>query len=151
MKKLFEKASKPFNIPSLSKSNTVNNSSPSGVNPSAHTSNHILQGGATPGLGPKYVVPAVPHPRPYNHLALLATKDGLLIRPHGRRETGSEYIKLSWGKSTTIEEMGSHPEDQLDWKDSVIVYGIVGILELFSCAFHLSCSIVDMAHHLTTE
>jgi hypothetical protein len=66
---------------------------------------------------------------------LLATKDGLLIRPHGREETASEYVKLSWGKNTTIEEMENHPEDQLDWKDSVVVYGIVGILELFSCAF----------------
>jgi len=133
MKKFFEKASKPFNLPSLSRTNTAESSSAS-----VPTSNHILPGHlplATPGLGPKYVVPAVPHPRPYTHLALLATKDGLLIRPHGAGETLLGYIKLSWGKNITIEEMESRSEDQLDWKDSVVVYGIVGILELFSCPF----------------
>ncbi|KIM48704.1 hypothetical protein M413DRAFT_21047 [Hebeloma cylindrosporum] len=87
---------------------------------------------ATLGLGPKDIVPAVPHPRPYTHLALLATKDGLLIRPHGPGETLSGYVKLSWGKNIMIEEMESHPNHQLDWNESVLVYGIVGILELFS-------------------
>lgn len=133
MKKFFEKAAKPFNLPSLSRTNTVENSSAS-----VHTSNHILPGHlplAIPGLGPKDVVPAVPHPRPYTHLALLATKDGLLIRPHGPGETLSGYVKLSWGKNVIIEEIESHPEAQINWKDSVVVYGIVGILELFSCAF----------------
>ena len=133
MKKFFEKASKPFNLPSLSRTNTVESSSGSTANPYTLPGHLPL---ATPGLGPKDVVPAVPHPRPHTHLALLATKDGLLIRPqHGPGKTLSGYVKLSWGKNISIEEMENRSEDQIDWKDSVVVYGIVGILELFSCAF----------------
>ncbi|KAF9053929.1 hypothetical protein BDZ89DRAFT_1153595 [Hymenopellis radicata] len=84
-----------------------------------------------PHLQPKYVVPAVPAPSPYDHIALLVTKEGLLLRPHGA--VGSLHgVRISWGKAGKVEEIVIQGE----WEDSVVVHGIVGILELFS-ASHL--------------
>lgn len=93
------------------------------------------------GLQPKYVVPPIPHPCPYDHLALVVTRDGLLIRQHvpGRdhkTERPCSYVRIAWANPVKIEEAspGHEPEgDNVDWSDSVIVYGIIGVLELFSC------------------
>jgi hypothetical protein len=96
----------------------------------------------TPVLQPKYVVPPVPHPCPHDHLAILATEDGLLIRPHipgqvGERIVGFEsHVRVSWGKSVKVEEVTSCGENY-DWTDSAIIYGIVGILELYSSELFL--------------
>lgn len=96
----------------------------------------------TTGLQPKFVVPAVPH-YPHTHLAILVCKEGLLIRPH-ILGFGADQIKwlpcirVSWGKSVKVEEIESHQvSEKLDWNESVVVYGIVGILELFSCSYLL--------------
>ncbi|KAF8969687.1 SacI homology domain-containing protein [Flammula alnicola] len=137
MKRFFEKASKPFTLPLKAANNTdalsVNGSSQAAV-PRAPT--------PVPGLHPKYVVPPVLHPCPHSHLALLVTPGGLLIRPHVSGESLAQpvafaYVRISWGKDTKIEEVENHPDKELDWRDSVVVYGIVGILELFSCSYLL--------------
>lgn len=89
-------------------------------------------------LQPKIAVPEALYP--YTHLAILASKEGLLIRPH---ITGSDVdqtecppcIRVPWGKSIDVEEIQSYQlSEELNWSESVIVYGIVGILELFSCS-----------------
>ncbi|KAG6852944.1 hypothetical protein C0991_007954 [Blastosporella zonata] len=97
---------------------------------------HII----APGLQPKYLVPPIPHPCPYDHLALLVTKDGLLVRQHipgpGRDHTTQQpnsYVRVAWGNPVRIEEvMGGNDAEDMNWGDSVIVYGIIGVLELFS-------------------
>ncbi|KAJ7582942.1 SacI homology domain-containing protein [Mycena floridula] len=124
MKKFLQRASKSFaapNIPSIPL--------PSILTPIApHTT----------GLQPKYLVPPVPHPAPHAHLALLVTHEGLLIRPHLPNQNlppSASYIRIPWDKTAKVEEVtgsGNH-----DWDDSVIVYGIVGVLELFSCSYIL--------------
>jgi hypothetical protein len=129
MKRLFAKAAKPFALPKSGLGGGIN-----------------LIGGATPsvkhahttGLQPKYLVPPVPHPCPHDHLVLLVTKDGLLIRQHtpGHDRTTQEttsHVRIAWGKAVRIEEV-TEVEDRVDWEESVIVYGIIGILELFSGA-----------------
>jgi hypothetical protein len=81
----------------------------------------------------------VPHPSPYNHIALAVAADGIILKPHapGSKDTG-EYVRIRWaGKSV---KGGAHlevldTEMDVNWQESVIVYGIVGILELFSSAF----------------
>jgi hypothetical protein len=133
MKRLLTKASKPFEFSSTPQ---TDRSSPPILlsNPTApHTT----------GLQPKFVVPAVPQPYPHRHLAILVTKEGLLIRPHVfesgiDQKEGLPCVRVSWGKSVKVEEIeeeGSQLSEKLDWNEAVIVYGIVGILELFSCSF----------------
>lgn len=89
----------------------------------------------TPGLQPKYIVPPVPHPCPHEHLAILVTKNGLLIRPRminqGEGVTPTSYVRLSWGKPFKVEEVPSTGEEY-DWNESAVIYGIVGVLELYS-------------------
>ena len=126
MKRLLAKASKPFGFQPTPQSNNQ---------PQAHVPIPTLP--HTIGLQPKFVVPAVPHPYPHTHLAILVSKEGLLIRPHilGSGKDQTEYlpcVRVSWGKSVKVEEI--ELSEKLDWSESVVVYGIVGILELFSCS-----------------
>ncbi|KAK0483841.1 SacI homology domain-containing protein [Armillaria novae-zelandiae] len=88
-----------------------------------------------PHLQPKYVVPPVPHPAPYEHIALLATKEGLLMRPYelGAGISSVHGAKIAWGRGGKIEEIAVVGE----WEGYIVVYGIVGILELFSSSYLL--------------
>ncbi|KAK0239924.1 SacI homology domain-containing protein [Armillaria nabsnona] len=88
-----------------------------------------------PHLQPKYVVPPVPHPAPYEHIALLATKEGLLMRPYesGAGVSSIHGAKIAWGRGGKIEEIAVVGE----WEGYIVVYGIVGILELFSSSYLL--------------
>ncbi|KAJ6547710.1 SacI homology domain-containing protein [Mycena capillaripes] len=128
MKRFFTKASKPF-APSTS-------SPPSSSITAPHTT----------GLQPKYVVPPVPHPCPHDHIALLVTATGLLLRQHipgrGANDPGpTAHLRLSWSKTVKVEELSGNGEaDGVDWTDSVIIYGIVGVLELFSASYLLVVS-----------
>ncbi|KAF8809044.1 hypothetical protein BYT27DRAFT_7163377 [Phlegmacium glaucopus] len=132
MKRLLSRASKPFGFPSTPQPNNP---------PSTHLSNPTAP--HTTSLQPKFVVPAVLHPYPHTHLAILVSKDGLLIRPHilGSGVDQTEWfpcIRVSWGKPVRVEEIERHHiSEKLDWNESIVVYGIVGILELFSCSYLL--------------
>jgi hypothetical protein len=118
MKKFFAKASKPF---------VQLKSSPDGPLSDNFTPK-LSSSVVTLGLQTEYVV--------NDHLALLATSDGLLVRPYMpgtslTHRTSYSCVRISWGKHTKIEEI-ERQFDNMDWKESVIVYGIVGILELFN-------------------
>ncbi|KAF9014086.1 SacI homology domain-containing protein [Cyathus striatus] len=131
MKKFFEKASKPFALPGKPR----NAQSPPLA---AGTGPNIALPNQTPHLQPKYVVQPVPHPCPHEHLAIIATKAGLLIQPYspGYNNGNQEvYIRISWGKHIRIEEINHRGEEAIDWNESIIVYGIVGTLELYSTAY----------------
>jgi hypothetical protein len=82
----------------------------------------------------------MPHPRPHDHIAILPTQDGLLLRPHivGQGES-NHYVRITWGKIPEIEELQGPMENaNVNWAIAIIVYGIVGILELFTgtVAYH---------------
>jgi hypothetical protein len=79
------------------------------------------------------MIPPTPHP-PHEHLAVLATPDGLLIRLHAIGVDIAHHVKISWGKRVEVSEQDGDGEDAHDWSESVVVYGIVGFLELFSSA-----------------
>jgi hypothetical protein len=81
-------------------------------------------------LAPKFTVPPVPHPSPHSHLALLATDDALLIRPHAPGVTPEAHVRIAWGKGAAPEEVSGSGDDE-DWSASVVVYGIIGIMALF--------------------
>jgi hypothetical protein len=85
-------------------------------------------------LHPQFVAPPVPHPCPHDHIALLVTKDGLLLRPHMPGLVHAErHVRITWGKNVKVEDLdGDGEAEGHDWSESVIIYGIVGILELFS-------------------
>ncbi|KAJ7125465.1 SacI homology domain-containing protein [Mycena crocata] len=136
MKRFFSRASKPF-APSTSSPPPPNIAAP-------HTT----------GLQPKYVVPPVPHPCPHSHIALLATPDGLLLRQHipgrGPNDPGpTTHLRISWSKTVKVEELSGDGEgDEVDWTGSVIIYGIVGVLELFSASYLLVVSAKSEVGHL---
>ena len=81
------------------------------------------------------------------------TRDGLLLRPHvvGLRHplTGG-VVRIEWGKGGKVEEVLRADTDISaegeDWKSSVIVYGIVGILELT-----FGASTLTFLHSLTSN
>ncbi|KAI0062325.1 hypothetical protein BV25DRAFT_670160 [Artomyces pyxidatus] len=90
----------------------------------------------TTGLQPKYLVPPVPHPRPHDHIALVPTADGLLLRPHSADGSHSgSHVRIAWGKTPKVEELDGDA-DSANWSEGAIVYGIVGVLELYT-ASHL--------------
>ncbi|KAG6832044.1 hypothetical protein H0H92_005466 [Tricholoma furcatifolium] len=149
MKRLFAKVqtAKPFaglpkvTLPGLSVPNLATSGTSSAAQaPPAHIAPHPV------GLRPKYVVPPIPHPCPHDHLALLVTADGLLVRQHipghvHATEHPSSYVRIAWGNPVKVEEVLNGPEAEgVVWSESVIVYGIVGILELFSGAYLLVIS-----------
>ena len=154
MKKFFAKATKPFAINTDLANDLAKKASLSKNhgNPSKATTSK--PGSAAPhanvGLQPKYMLPAVPHPCPHDHLAIVVTKEGLLVRPHipGQSRKNavqpSTHLRISWRTSEVIEvhrNSESRPNkstttqpEGVDWQEAAVVYGIVGILELFSCA-----------------
>lgn len=158
MKKFFAKAAKPFAI-NTDLANELSKKGSSSKNDHSSKASTSKPSSAIPhanvGLQPKYMLPAVPHPCPYDHLAILAVKEGLLIRPHIRGQSRnsntagspSSYLKILWRTSEVVEvqeKAESHPDKSTatqseidDWQEAAVVYGIVGILELFSCATFL--------------
>jgi hypothetical protein len=91
-----------------------------------------------PHLQPKYTVPPLPHPCPHEYIEVLVTRDGLLLRPHvGLRDRGrgasdsegSGVVRIGWGREGKVELVLGGGEGE-DWESSVVVYGIVGILQL---------------------
>lgn len=124
MKKLF---TKPFKLPT----SRLNPSSTPAPPPAAPTPVPVVHNTA---LQPKFVVPPTPHPHPYEYIAIIASSQGLLLRQHLQDGTrpGSQ-VRIAWGKDGKVEEIPIRDgDDSADWSDSVIVYGIVGILTLFS-------------------
>ncbi|CCM00021.1 uncharacterized protein FIBRA_02047 [Fibroporia radiculosa] len=104
----------------------------------------------TTSLQPKYVLPPLPHPCPYEHIAVLATSGGLLLRPHFQSEVDPEsYVRIAWGKAGDVEEvLYSEDIDGVDWSESVVVYGVVGILSLFSASYLLLVTSRSEVGHL---
>ena len=91
----------------------------------------------TPALQPNFVVPPFPHPRSHDHIAVLPTQEGLFLRPHRTHPDDSDhYVRIGWGKSSKFEEFrGSTQNVGTSWASALIVYGIVGVLELFTGSF----------------
>ncbi|KAI0005981.1 SacI homology domain-containing protein [Russula compacta] len=132
MKRLFFKSSKTY--PST---------------PTISANNGLV--GHSPALQPKFVVPPIPHPRPYDHIAILPTQDGLLLRPHVARQVEPDhYVRITWGKVPGIEEFqGAVGNAGVNWAAAIIVYGIIGILELFTESYLLVItSRLDVGHIL---
>ncbi|KXN91495.1 Phosphatidylinositide phosphatase SAC2 [Leucoagaricus sp. SymC.cos] len=137
MKRLFARASRPLANPGA-----LSDTPPGHAQTAIPTASVVH----TPSLQPKYTVPAVPHPCPHDHLAILVTRDGLLIRPHlpnqGSTDVVESYVRVSWGKPLKLEEVSTHAAsgEAFDWNESVVVYGIIGVLELFSSSYLLVIS-----------
>ncbi|KAH0830632.1 hypothetical protein J3R83DRAFT_2087 [Lanmaoa asiatica] len=85
-------------------------------------------------LQPSFVLPPIPHPHPYEHIAIVATDEGLVMRPHLPGLSHSlSYVRLPWGKHPKVQELQRDGIDSsIDWKSGVVVHGIVGIMDLFN-------------------
>ncbi|KAH0583578.1 hypothetical protein H2248_009201 [Termitomyces sp. 'cryptogamus'] len=94
------------------------------------------------------VVPPIPNPCPYEYLEVVGTREGLVVRQCGGAGGESESagsgagagsgVRIGWGKPVRIEEVerGGGGDWCGDWGGVVVVvYGIVGVLELFSCSY----------------
>ncbi|KAL4077324.1 SacI homology domain-containing protein [Scleroderma yunnanense] len=77
----------------------------------------------------------MPHLYPHEYIAVIASEDGLLMRPYTQipQQPGS-YVRVSWGKERKIETLLGNGAD---WTSSAIVYGIIGILDLFNVSYLL--------------
>ncbi|KAI0672944.1 SacI homology domain-containing protein [Trametes maxima] len=130
MKRLFSKTFK--GTAPVSKPAPAAGAIPATTNPPVHHT----------GLQPKDTLPPVPHPCPYEYISVLATADGLLLRPRhpGQSQDVSESeVKVQWGKGGKVETTSADTA-QANWDDSVVVYGIIGFLELYSASYLLVIS-----------
>ncbi|KAM6500271.1 SacI homology domain containing protein [Amanita muscaria] len=98
----------------------------------------------------------------YDYLVLVPTKEGLLMRPQlpgkrGDSTTGGKasVVRIRWKKAVVIEEVDGKAEEvvDIDWTEGVVVYGIIGVLELFSCSYLLVITdrtsvghVLDLSH-----
>lgn len=92
-------------------------------------------------LDPKYTVPPVPHPIPYQHLDILVSSNGLLLRPHIPGSSFTEsYVRIGWGLAGKVELIDNvtSKDPELDWSKAAVVYGVLGSLDLFTGMWGLS-------------
>ena len=86
------------------------------------------------GLHPTFNVnvPPVPHPTPYYRIAILATKDALLLRPAiPGVSTPHSYVRIPWGNNFDLEDVSDQSEESREnWDAAAIVFGILGCLKL---------------------
>ena len=83
---------------------------------------------SAPAATLEYIIPPLPHPSPHDQVEIMATRDGLVLRPH---IPGSKnFVCITWGKSVKIEEVTGMKHD---WSKCTVIYGIIGILELYLC------------------
>lgn len=116
---------------------------------------HSTLGGTTlVGLHPRLLdnISTVLHPTPYYRIAILATSDGILIRPLiPGVVTPETYIRIPWGDKLNVQELSSHTTtvDPIKWNSAAVAYGILGCLELTSCAYLLLITAkTDVGHFL---
>lgn len=89
----------------------------------------------TTGLEPKYTVPPVLRPNPYNYLDVLVSSEGLLLRPHLPGHNHAEpYVRISWGLAGKVDlvEDSAAEGSGLDWSKAAVVYGVLGSLDLWT-------------------
>ena len=100
--------------------------------PAAPAQNNVVVRTSAPQ--PKSAAPASSHPRPHDHIAVLPTQDGLLLRPQiARQGESDDSVRISWGKVPEVKQFqGPIPTVGVNWTLAVIVYGVIGILDLFA-------------------
>ncbi|KAI6166942.1 SacI homology domain-containing protein [Pisolithus thermaeus] len=79
------------------------------------------------------------HLHPYERIAVTISDDGLLMRPHDPDPHDSpSCVRVSWNRTPKVEQLPSDTEiPTADWSASVVVYGIIGILDLFNASYLL--------------
>jgi hypothetical protein len=79
----------------------------------------------------KYSVEPVPHPHPFERVLVLATPEGLILRPDiPEPESG---IKITYEKNCKIEVINDKSVlIGSAWGESFVIFGIVGIVRLFT-------------------
>ncbi|KAF9246453.1 SacI homology domain-containing protein [Melanogaster broomeanus] len=104
------------------------------------------------GLQPRLVVPRVPHPHPHECIAVIATDEGLIMRPRAPGLHPESHVRVSWGKPPKVEELqGDGGGPSVDWASSVLIYGVVGILDLFNASYLLAITARSHVGHLFDE
>jgi hypothetical protein len=82
----------------------------------------------------------------WQSLQVLATEDGLLIKPANDVQHG--YLKLAWQNTVSVEEIKRGTE-KLDWESSALtIHGILGTMTLF-CGMPPRCGYVYRSHRLS--
>ncbi|EMD38456.1 hypothetical protein CERSUDRAFT_113620 [Gelatoporia subvermispora B] len=75
------------------------------------------------------------------------------MRPHLQGNLHSQsLVRVGWGTAGKIEEVTAQDDDAFDWLQSIIVYGLIGILKLFSTSYLLVISArADVGHLLDSR
>lgn len=80
---------------------------------------------------PRSIAPVEPPPsKIWHELTILATESGLLVRPVSPE--AAVQMRICWGKNGNVAQVKATKEDEHDWSAGVTVYGMVGILSLFT-------------------
>lgn len=81
----------------------------------------------------------MPHLHPYERIAVTISDDGLLMRPRDPDPHDSpSCVRVSWNKTPKVEQLpGDREIPTADWSSSIVVYGIIGILDLFNASYLL--------------
>lgn len=79
------------------------------------------------------------HLHPYERITVTISDDGLLVRPHDPDPHDSpSCTRVSWNKTPKVEQLPNGGENlAADWSASVVIYGIIGILDLFNASYLL--------------
>ena len=99
------------------------------------------------------------HLYPHEYIAVVASEDGLIMRPYttGPQQHGS-HVRVSWGKERKVEALLG--ESTADWTSSVLIYGIIGVLDLFNGIIGILQiillaekigSFISSSHHFSSE
>ncbi|KIM65349.1 hypothetical protein SCLCIDRAFT_112940 [Scleroderma citrinum Foug A] len=77
-----------------------------------------------------------PHLYPHEYIAVIASEDGLLMRPYTPGPDQPEpYVRVSWGKECKVEALVG--DGVTNWASSVLIYGVIGILDSFNASYLL--------------
>ncbi|KAI6022736.1 SacI homology domain-containing protein [Pisolithus marmoratus] len=76
------------------------------------------------------------HLHPYERIVVTISDDGLLMRPRDSDPHDSpSCVRVSWGRIPKVEQLSN--DGERDWSSSVVIYGIIGILDLFNASYLL--------------
>ena len=136
MKKIFRLSQQPQRRETLSESSESRSITPMSF---------AIPPQAQAGLQAKFTVPAVPHPHPYELIAVLDTSEGLLLRPVVGNFERVPVLHVSWGTDYVVRELpssdsGDIVKDSFEWDDAAVVYGVVGVLTLHACRVRRFCA-----------
>ena len=91
-----------------------------------------------------------PHLYPHEYIAVIASEDGLLMRPYTPGPDQPEpYVRVSWGKECKVEALVG--DGVTNWASSVLIYGVIGILDSFNGMIDMPLKVISSKNEPTAS